>query len=325
MSLTLCITTPEGIVLAADSRQSYRNNQNMVRIGSDSATKVFPVNDRIGVTVSGPAFLLDPKDPNKVSKGIGTFINDYIDTIDDGITVEDVAKGVKKHLMDIYQPGKQLDQAEKELKKQIDQKKGTVIKLTRTAELDRVIANFTLPDGSVKEAFAGIIPITLIVAGYDLPPEKGDGKQTLSVFMVNVPGKVLNRRNGVAPNPFGADWTGQTDVVSRIILAKDPRLGDLDTYKAAVQNMGEDKVNKDYARLEYAINWGAMTLFDAIDFASLMIQTTSAIQRFSDGVIGSPGDMPGVGGPIDIAVISPNKGFFWHQKKTLNLTPYKES
>jgi hypothetical protein len=55
--------------------------------------------------------------------------------------------------------------------------------------------------------------------------------------------------------------------------------------------------------LEYNINWGAMTLRDAIDFASLMIETTSAIQRFSDGIRQAPGDMPGVGGPIDVAVI----------------------
>jgi len=41
-----------------------------------------------------------------------------------------------------------------------------------------------------------------------------------------------------------------------------------------------------------------MTLQDAIDFCTLMIQTTSAIQRFSDGIIANPGDMPGVGGPV---------------------------
>jgi hypothetical protein len=32
---------PEGIVLAADSRQTYRNNVGASRIGSDSATKIF--------------------------------------------------------------------------------------------------------------------------------------------------------------------------------------------------------------------------------------------------------------------------------------------
>ena len=48
-----------------------------------------------------------------------------------------------------------------------------------------------------------------------------------------------------------------------------------------------------------------------------MIQTTSAMQRFSDGINADPGDMPGVGGPIDVAVITPDKGFVWIKKKKL--------
>ena len=30
-----------------------------------------------------------------------------------------------------------------------------------------------------------------------------------------------------------------------------------------------------------------------------------------------PGDMPGVGGPIDVAIITPEKGFTWVSKKNL--------
>ena len=41
MSLCINITTPEGIILAADSRQSYINKKGMSRVGSDSATKLF--------------------------------------------------------------------------------------------------------------------------------------------------------------------------------------------------------------------------------------------------------------------------------------------
>ena len=60
-----------------------------------------------------------------------------------------------------------------------------------------------------------------------------------------------------------------------------------------------------------------MTLQDGIDFCTLMIQTTSAMQRFSDGINADPGDMPGVGGPIDVAVITPDSGFMWINKKKL--------
>jgi len=41
------------------------------------------------------------------------------------------------------------------------------------------------------------------------------------------------------------------------------------------------------------------------------------MQRFSDGINADPGDMPGVGGPIDVAVITPDKGFMWINKKKL--------
>ena len=50
-----------------------------------------------------------------------------------------------------------------------------------------------------------------------------------------------------------------------------------------------------------------------------MIQSTSAIQRFSDGIAMNPGDIPGVGGPIDVAVITQEKGFVWISKKNLKI------
>ena len=57
MSLAINTTTPEGIILATDSRQSYRNRKGMARIGSDNASKLFQVNKRIGIAVTGLAFL----------------------------------------------------------------------------------------------------------------------------------------------------------------------------------------------------------------------------------------------------------------------------
>ena len=80
---------------------------------------------------------------------------------------------------------------------------------------------------------------------------------------------------------------------------------------------GESNIFEELKSLEYAIQWGTMTLQDGIDFCGLMIQATSAMQRFSDGIKADPGDMPGVGGPIDIAVITPDNGFVWINKKKL--------
>jgi hypothetical protein len=81
--------------------------------------------------------------------------------------------------------------------------------------------------------------------------------------------------------------------------------------------LGEEEVVKQLRGLEYQINWGAMTLQDAIDFCILAIRTTSAIQRFSDGVVLDPGDIPKVGGDIDLAIITRDKGFIWVKKKNI--------
>jgi hypothetical protein len=48
-----------------------------------------------------------------------------------------------------------------------------------------------------------------------------------------------------------------------------------------------------------------------------MIETTSAIQRFSDGIKANPGDLPGVGGPVEILTITPEEGFKWVRKKKI--------
>jgi len=47
--------------------------------------------------------------------------------------------------------------------------------------------------------------------------------------------------------------------------------------------------------------------------------STSAIQRFSDGIIANPGDMPSVGGTVDVAVVTADQGFTWVSRKKLKI------
>lgn len=118
---------------------------------------------------------------------------------------------------------------------------------------------------------------------------------------------------------YGANWIGQVDVVSRIVLGFDGRINNLKFVNEEVQKLGQGEVRKQLESLQYAIQWGTMTLQDAIDFCTLMIQTTSALQRFSDGILANPGDMPGVGGPVDVAVITTDQGFVWVSRKKLKI------
>ena len=57
-------------------------------------------------------------------------------------------------------------------------------------------------------------------------------------------------------------------------------------------------------------NIGVFSLQDAIDYAKFLIRTTADYQRFS-------GQMPVVGGDIDIALVTPRRGFKWIAQKEL--------
>jgi len=91
MSLGINITTPEGMVIAADSRQSYRNRKGIARIGSDNASKLFQLNKRIGILVTGLVFLSE----NGVMKSVTKFIEQYKRETDlEKMSVYDVAEGL---------------------------------------------------------------------------------------------------------------------------------------------------------------------------------------------------------------------------------------
>lgn len=316
MSLTIGVYTPEGIVLAADSRQSYRNMIGAARIGSDNATKIFQLGQHVAVTVAGPAFIEDQKQQPKLgTRSIGSYINEFLNQLTQKETVGSITTKLRAYLEGIYDPKRQLNKLVPEIKKQIMAQGGTVIKQTTEGHGQAIVIDWTDKDGNPQKGIAEVMPITLIVAGYD---KQGD-VYGLNAYNVYIPGPTEHIRQQGGANQFGANWTGQTDVVSRIVKGVDPRLNALDFMQATKESVAEEKIRQQLDGLEYSINWGAMTLFDAIDFARLMIETTTAIQKYSDGIKLMPGDMPGVGGQIDIAVIRPNDGFYWHQKKELNL------
>jgi 20S proteasome alpha/beta subunit len=289
MTLVLNTTTAEGIVLAADSRQSYRNQKGMARIGSDNASKLFQMNRRIGVAVTGLAFLPE----NDVAKNISKFIDEFkLDSKiqSEELDVKDVTEKLYELFNDKYKWKEQLEQLKQNVKSDLTPKG---CELKEFKEENNILKfRFKTPQGNIEESLVTLDIIEILVAGYN-----NDGSH--QVYSIRIPGEInLLRNSNQKNNEYGSSWLGQVDVVSRIVL-------------------GNDQISTQLQGLEYLIQWGTMTLQDAMDYCRLMIQTTSAIQRFSDGIRADPGDMPGVGGPIDIAVITPDKGFVWINKKKL--------
>ncbi len=307
MSLGINTTTSEGIVLAADSRQSYQNQKGMSRIGSDSASKVFKLTDRVGVVVAGLAFLPE----NGVLKNISRFIEAFRTTHDlKKMTVEEISNELMKYFTSKYDHKTQLANLAKNIKTNL-QAQGAEI--TNLEEKEDHI-EFTFKDAMKVErkGVAGIVQLQFMVSGFN----RDDSYQSAMVY---VPGNMeVKRDSKKTGQEYGAGWIGQTDVLGRIVLGFDGRMGNLPLIqKITSDEEGKKEFRKQLGGLEYAIQWGTMTLQDAIDFSVLAIETTTAIQRFSDGIKADPGDIPGVGGAIDIAVITKDKGFVWISKKKL--------
>jgi len=164
-----------------------------------------------------------------------------------------------------------------------------------------------------QEFLAGVEKLQFMVGGFNK-----DGSH--HVFIVSVPGEIEQKRNSTeAGKEYGASWIGQADVVSRIVLGFDGRIQNLQMIQSWAKSNGPQSVQQQLSGLEYNIQWGTMTLQDGVDFSVLAIQTTAAMQRFSDGIRIDSGDMPGVGGPIDVAIITPDSGFRWIAKKDIKV------
>lgn len=306
MSLGINTTTSEGIVLAADSRQSYRNHKGMSRVGSDSASKVFKLTDKVGVVVAGLAFLPE----GGVPKNISRFIEDFRVTHDlKKMDVEAIAESLEDYFKTKYDYKSHLANLVNVIKGNLSAQGAEVISM----EQKDTHIEFAFKDQQKieKKGVIGVDQLQFIVAGFNRD-------ESHQVAMVYIPGdtKVV-RDSKKQGKEYGAGWIGQTDVIGRIVLGRDGRMLNLPVFSKAVAELGQAQVQAQLGSLEYAIQWGTMTLQDGIDFSILAIKTTTAIQRFSDGIKADPGDMPGVGGAIDIAVITRDKGFVWVSKKKL--------
>lgn len=308
MSLVINTTTPEGIVLAADSRQSFRNRKGMARVGSDNASKLFQLNKRIGVAVTGLAFLPE----GGIMKNISKFIEEFRRETDvEKLDVKEATEKLHYLFNKKYNWQEQLDKLPEKIKNDLQRQGGEVIEIKK--EQYTVKFRFKDAKGNLKNGIGGVDVINFIVAGYN---KNGSHE----VYTCRIPGEIQKKRDSEEKGKeYGASWIGQIDVVSRIVLGWDGRIGNIKFVTEATKNYGQEEINKQLRNLEYVIQWGTMTLQDAIDFCVLMIQTTSAIQRFSDGIAADPGGMPGVGGFVDVAVITPDKGFVWINKKKLKV------
>ncbi len=306
MSLAINATIPEGMVLAADSRQSYRNRKGMARIGSDNASKLFQLSANMGIAITGLAFLPE----NGIFKSVSSYIKEFVQNNQvDKNSVEGTADLLINLFEKKYDWQSQLIQVEEQIKKELIMQQCQLVEIKRKDYF--IDFRYKDPHGQNRNGVGKIDPISFIICGIN-------SDNSYQVFTVNIPGeKKKNRDSKERGREYGANWIGQTDVVSRIVLGFDGRIGNLPFMEEISKQIDKELIGKQLRSLEYVIQWGTMTLQDAIDFCTLMIETTSAIQRFSDGIKANPGDLPGVGGLVEVLTITPEEGFRWIRKKKI--------
>ncbi len=299
MTLIINIVTPEGIIMASDSRQSERNIKQFTRISTNSANKLFSLNERVIVGTAGLAFFAD-------NTGIRKNVSEYIEAFKkdnklDLLSVEEIATKLQEYINSHYPWEKQLDISAQQLEIEAERNGEKILSLERKE--DSIDFKIKQPSGRIKEGHLNIEPVNLLVSGYN-----SDG--TTQTYEINSPGeKILKRKN----NEFGCTWIGQGDVVSRLILGYDSKLFKVPVIKSMGRKSIDD-LRTQIRGLEYFIQWSLMTLQDAVDLAVFLIKSTSVLQSFADGISMDVGDIQGVGGPIDVVLITKD-GIKWINKK----------
>lgn len=302
MSLAIVVTTNEGNVMAADSMETYRNAVGDVRVGSDTRMKLFQLNKHVGAMACGISFL----ENKNIQQHIHQFKCEYdLESMD----IPDIVDKLYDFFSDIY--SKFLTNYAEGQKKRLEDKGCKDVKYR--FELECVIFDYKDEKGQKQEQKYYQSILEFLVAGHDV------NKRNM-VYKITIPDP--KEKNGLVlklgRDQSGATWIGQTDVLIRIIRGWSPEIKRI----PVIQELPDHK-KTELLRLiddqEYVINWGTMTLQDAVEFSELAIKITEYIQKITDGTWSAPGSSPGVGGAIDIAVVSPEKGFRWVQKKKIKL------
>jgi len=96
MTIIINVTVPEGIVFSADSRQTYTNRKGDLRVSSDHARKLFPLNQRIAAVTSGWAFL--------DGRNINSHVHDFkLSLSNPDLPVAEMARCLGEYLTGKYQ------------------------------------------------------------------------------------------------------------------------------------------------------------------------------------------------------------------------------
>jgi len=147
--------------------------------------------------------------------------------------------------------------------------------------------------------------MTFVVGGYDTDAAYG------KIFLFDIPQHPIPKPQNSGDKEFGMTWGGQIEITSRIIHGFDPALPGV---IKRILNLSDEQIehlsNDLRKNLEFPIPYAVLPLQDCVDSAIFLIRATMVAQRLAIGV-------RGVGGPIDVAVVTRTGGLKYIQQKAI--------
>ena len=144
--------------------------------------------------------------------------------------------------------------------------------------------------------------MTFVVGGFD------EDKPYGSVYLFIVPNNPVPEER--SPNDFGMTFGGQNELTGRLISGYDPRVIEIAQKELGAPADRFEAFQKALGQLQLAIPFQVLPLQDCVDLAVFLIRTTTTAQNLSIGI-------RGVGGAIDVAVITKRDGLSIIQQKEL--------
>lgn len=147
--------------------------------------------------------------------------------------------------------------------------------------------------------------MAFIVGGYD------EGAPYGKVFLLVVPDQPGPLPRNPADNEFGMTWGGQTEIATRLIQGYDPKLPNILQQSLALdQEKIDQAIQAIRSGLEFRIPYNILPLQDCVDLATFLIRSTITMQSMAVG-------LRGVGGAIDVAIVTRSAGLEHIQRKTI--------
>jgi len=147
--------------------------------------------------------------------------------------------------------------------------------------------------------------MVFLVGGYDEDAPYG------KVFDIFIPSRPTPVEWHAGPGQFGLVWGGQREYADRLIHGFDGNLPELTKNFLNLNDQQRDALRQHLQeRLQTPVPFAFLPLQDCVDLAIFLIRTTIVMQHWLVG-------LRGVGGAIDVAVITRTNGFEDIQQKKL--------